>query len=167
MFSAACLSDQMDDVAGAFCREFVKFRNKDGYPLEVEDVTLPYACRAVRRELNMDKQRLLRFVWQFMALDGSKPTSATRVKFLKYRNDPRRCADMHRMVYSKPILETSAELSAARGPEFQVVKDAASKLEELALGRSDDRNSDAEACLSVEVDDALDATDVQVKVMSI
>jgi len=103
IFRGACLEAQLDEVSRTFIAEFVEFQAQENSKTRV---TLPHCCRMMKRDLNMDHQALLNFVWKFMSAD-SHPTpkvSDTRLSFSKFRPEPRPSKDLGPMVFSDPAL---------------------------------------------------------------
>eukprot|EP00927_Polykrikos_kofoidii_P066701 TRINITY_DN62259_c0_g1_i1.p1 TRINITY_DN62259_c0_g1~~TRINITY_DN62259_c0_g1_i1.p1 ORF type:complete len:1179 (+),score=216.78 TRINITY_DN62259_c0_g1_i1:21-3557(+) len=86
VFRSAGLGNQLDEVSGDFIEEFVTIReNARG----VTQITLPHSCKCLKRELNMDQETLVNFVWKFTKTDIAKPSKRIQIKFDKYRPAPR------------------------------------------------------------------------------
>merc|ERR1739848_953703 len=92
LFDTTCVLTQMDDASKAFVSEFVHVMptlNNSG----VLQVTFPYCCRAIKRELNPnvlnpETQTLLKFVWQFMPKERGPVPKNAQLRFLKYSSAP-------------------------------------------------------------------------------
>jgi len=130
MFNAACIGDQLNDVARAFVAEYVRVKFKDGAPTSV---TLPHCCRGVKRALINDPQKLLSLVWQFLPGQAENKTPPPiGFNFLKHHPDPRPLSELSKFRYSNSVLEVPPALSAHCGPELEVVAGAALACTELA-----------------------------------
>eukprot|EP00929_Paragymnodinium_shiwhaense_P000924 TRINITY_DN101118_c0_g1_i1.p1 TRINITY_DN101118_c0_g1~~TRINITY_DN101118_c0_g1_i1.p1 ORF type:complete len:1327 (+),score=291.34 TRINITY_DN101118_c0_g1_i1:152-4132(+) len=108
ILNARCVNEQLEEVAKEFLSSFVQVeRDADGCPVKV---TLPHRCRGVKRELEMNSQLLLRFVWQFLPEDTQAQFSKPSVVFEKYRPAPRPVPELSRFAYTSKDLEVDAKL---------------------------------------------------------
>jgi len=96
IFVASSLSEQLDYVCRCFMRQFVEVLKADENWSGHTQVTLPHCCRTMKRDMNLDPQQLLRFVWQFMPKETELPPAGTRINFMKDRPEPRPHADFRR-----------------------------------------------------------------------
>jgi len=97
------LDNQLDDVARAYCVEFVQVNQKDG---NATKVSLPHFCRALKEKTNLNSQALLRFVYNFVPPERGSLTRMTRVRINKYRAEPRERSEFKKLSFTLPDLET-------------------------------------------------------------
>jgi hypothetical protein len=84
----------------------------------------------LKRELINDYQALLRFVWPFLPARFGEPPRTLQVRFSKFQREPRKRQDLKRLCFNRPELDV--DVNATRGPEFQVLTEAALALANLA-----------------------------------
>eukprot|EP00927_Polykrikos_kofoidii_P043072 TRINITY_DN3712_c0_g1_i1.p1 TRINITY_DN3712_c0_g1~~TRINITY_DN3712_c0_g1_i1.p1 ORF type:complete len:1070 (+),score=153.13 TRINITY_DN3712_c0_g1_i1:142-3351(+) len=107
VFTSQFVNEQLDEVTRAFMAEFVRIE----MTTESARTTLPHRCRGLKRELNMNPQRLLKFVSGFMpqGQDSQEELLRSQIVFEKQRQDPRPDAELVRMSYSKEYRTGTSE----------------------------------------------------------
>jgi len=113
----ATLDAQMDSVAQDFLTEFARVTETDG---RAQSAILPHCCKCLKREMNMDNDSMLNFIWKFMPSERGQPMKKMQIRYEKYKRDPQQA------------FQHSTLSGSGLGSEFAVIKAASQALAKLA-----------------------------------